>query len=352
MPTWSGETEMGANIKDVAKVAGVSPSTVSRVISRSPRISKATTERVLEVMKQLDYHPNTLARSLVTKSSRTIGILIPRTTEEFLKNPFFPELLRGVAQATQNHGFDIYLSTALNGSTDSERLLGMARSQRVDGILLPTSRADDDLLRVVEEHSIPSVLIGRPADQSSVLWVDNNNHKAAYEVTDHLLKLGHEKIGFIGGARDLIVTQDRLAGYRDALSQHGYTLDSSLVYSGAFLEEVGYDGMVRLLARVDRPTAVVASDDVLAFGAMRAAGELGYRIPEDIAITGFNDIPLAKLANPPMTSMNMNIFELGRVAATLLVELIVDPDSEHHGTIVDHTLVVRGSSGSPKLHQN
>lgn len=337
---------MGTNIKDVAHRAGVSPSTVSRVLAHNPRISRETSERVMAAMKDLDYHPNAVARSLVKKSSETIGILIPSEIGQFLQNPFFPEVLRGIANIAQQAGYDIFLSTALQGLDDGERLTQMARSKRVDGVILMTARVQDPLLDVIRENGIASVLIGRPAEAEGVAWVNNDNRKAAYDVTAHLLSLGHRRVGFIGGSQELIVTLDRLAGYSDALQEHHLVVDPSLLYFGAFQEEAGCDGMVRLLALADRPSAVVASDDVLAFGAMRAAGELGYRIPEDMAITGFNDIPLAKLANPPMTTMNVHIYELGQAAARLLLAQIAHPDAPAPNQLIEHELVVRRSCGA------
>ncbi|MCY0902330.1 MAG: LacI family DNA-binding transcriptional regulator [Firmicutes bacterium] len=337
---------MGSNIKDVALRAGVSPSTVSRVLAKNPRISKETSDRVREVMRDLNYHPNAVARSLVKQSSQTLGILIPNTIEQFLQNPFFPEVLRGIAQSAQTAGYDIFLSTALHGLDDGQRLAQMARSKRVDGVILLTARVHDPLLDIALDNGIPTVVIGRPDAEGTVSWVNNDNKKAAYDVTAHLLDLGHRRIGFIGGAQDLIVTLDRLAGYSQALEERGIVVDPYLLYSGEFHEEAGCQGMVRLLALADRPSAVVASDDVLAFGAMRAAGELGYRIPEDMAVTGFNDIPLAKLANPPLTSMNVNVFELGQTAARLLLEQLARPQLEVRGITVEHELVVRRSCGA------
>lgn len=341
---------MTVNIKDVAIQAGVSPSTVSRVIANSPRISTETSERVRTIMKELNYHPNAIARSLVRQRSQTVGLLIPNTIEQFFLNPFFPEVLRGITQVAQHAAYDLFLSTALHGLNDIERLEQMVQGKRVDGVILLTARVEDPLLRVLHENHIPAVLIGRPATPSTISWVNNDNKKAAYDATSHLLKLGHKTIGFIGGAPDLVVTMDRLTGYASALQDAGIQFDPVLTTSETFLEEGGYTGMMRLLATLERPSAIIASDDVLAFGAMRAAGELGYRIPEDLAIVGFNDIPLAKLANPPMTTMNVHIFELGQLAAKILIEQIEWPAIGQKEQLVPHNLVVRRSCGAWDPH--
>ena len=338
---------MGFNIKDVASLAGVSPSTVSRVVANHPRISQETRERVRAAMKELDYHPNAIARSLVKKTSDTIGLLIPSPIDQFFLNPFFTECLRGITSVTQQAGYDVLLSTAnLTGFNDETRLQHMLGSKRVDGVILLSSKMQDPLIPILEENHVPSVLIGRPANSSSISWVNNDNQKAAYDATTHLLQHGHHRIGFLGGSQELVVSVDRLAGYSAALRDAGVSFEPNLVVSAEFLEEGGYTGMMRLMALAERPTAIVASDDVLGFGAMRAAGELGYRIPEDLSLVGFNDIPLAKLANPPMTSMNVHIDELGKVAAEVLIELITRSSLGRRTIVIQHDLVVRRSCGA------
>lgn len=336
---------MPYNIRDVATRAGVSPSTVSRVIAGHPRISLKTRERVQAVMREMNYHPNAIARSLVRKSSQAIGLLIPNSVEQFFLNPFFPEFLRGVTQVVQEANYNILLSTALHGLSEVERLEQMVSGRHADGVILTTARQQDPLIAVLESHHLPAVVVGRPPAGTNVAWVNNDNRRAAYDITMHFAKHGHRRIGFICGSFDLVVTLDRLAGYQDALREAGIGFDPNLMASGEFLEEVGYHGMTRLLAVAERPTAVVAADDVLAFGAMRAAGELGYRIPEDMAIAGFNDIPLARLANPPMTTVSIRMFELGQMAANLLIEQFQDPCAPRRGVIVPHDLVIRRSCG-------
>ncbi len=342
---------MASNIKDVAQKAGVSPSTVSRVITDYPRISQETRKRVFAAMKELNYHPNAIARSLVTKSSKTIGLVMPGDVNQFYMNPFFPEVLRGITDVAQNAGYDLLLSTSLPKQEDTDTLQQMMWSKRVDGVILLTVRVEDPLLDILEKQQIPVVLIGRPPEKTSITWVNNNNKKAAYDSTMHLLKLGHKRIGFIGGSPNLIVTIDRRNGYAEALQEFGIAFDPNLVVFGEFLEEAGYMGMMRLLAYSERPTSIVASDDVLAFGAMQAAGELGYNIPDDLAIVGFNDIPLAKLANPPMTTVNVFIQKLGQTAANLLIERLSGEAPDPKVIEIEHELVIRRSCGAFK-HQS
>ncbi len=338
---------MGFNIKDVASLAGVSPSTVSRVVANHPRISEETRERVRAAMKELDYHPNAIARSLVKKTSETIGLLIPNPIDQFFLNPFFTECLRGITSVTEQEGYDVLLSTSNGtGFTDEMRLQHMIGSKRVDGIILLNSKMHDPLISILEENHVPCVLIGRPSTTTSISWVNNDNVKAAYDATKHLIEHGHTRIGFLSGSQELVVSVDRLSGYHAALRDRNLPFDPNLIVTAEFLEQGGYSGMMRLLALPDRPTAIVASDDVLAFGAMRAAGELGYHIPDDLAIIGFNDMHLAKMANPPMTSMNVHIDELGKVAAEMLLDQITKANRGKRTVIIQHNLVIRRSCGS------
>lgn len=335
-------------IKDVAALSGVSASTVSRVLSNSSRISEETKRRVREVMVTLDYHPNVFARGLVTNTTKSIGILIPPGFHEFYENPFFAEMMRGLSEVTARDGFDTVLSTS--AQDELEVLDRMIRGRRVDGLLLLQSRRDDAALQSVLEQHFPAVLLGRPADKHMPInYVNNDNVRAAYDATMHLIRLGHRRIGFLGGASDLLVTIDRVSGYRQALQESGINPDTNLEVSSFFLEQGGYLGTMRLLALPERPTALLASDDVLAFGAMRAAGELGYGLPDDLAIVGFNDIRLAAIANPSLSSVRVNMYDLGVAAGALLISQIRGELRDPQFTIVDYELIVRSSCGANRV---
>ncbi|SHJ75630.1 LacI family DNA-binding transcriptional regulator [Alicyclobacillus tolerans] len=338
-----------ATIKDVASLANVSASTVSRVLADSPRISPETKRRVREALEQLDYHPNVFARGLVTNMARAIGILIPPGMNEFFQNPFFVEMMSGVSEVARESGWDTVLSTS--AKNEEEVLDRMIRGRRVDGILLLGSRKDDIAIRKITEANFPAVLLGRPNQEINFSSVNNDNVQAAYEATQHLLQLGHERIGFLGGYSDLLVTVDRVQGYRKALLEWGIQPEERMEVSSFFLEQGGYLGMMRLLALSDRPTAVLASDDVLAFGAMRAAAELGYALPEELAIVGFNDIRLAEIANPSLTSVRVHMHELGVAAGELLLEQIQagKPLTKHR--VIQHELIVRNSCGARRMGQ-
>lgn len=298
-------------------------------------------------MEELNYHPNAFARGLVTNSARTLGVLIPPGFNEFFENPFFAEMMRGVAEVAGAEGFDLALSTSVRN--EEEMLERMINGRRVDGILLLGSRRVDPAIAKVVRERFPAALLGRPAEPAPICWVNNDNVAAAHEATRHLLQLGHRRIGFLGGSSDWVVTQDRLAGYRRALEEAGIAIDPMLEVCSFFLEQGGYLGMMRLLALSDRPTAVLASDDVLAFGAMRAVAELGYAIPDDLAIVGFNDIRLAEIANPALTSVRVHMRELGVAGARLLIGQIRGDVRDPQHEIVRHELIIRHSCGAARM---
>jgi DNA-binding LacI/PurR family transcriptional regulator len=331
-------------IRDVAERARVSPSTVSRVMSDSPRISEETKERVRSAIRDLNYHPNVVAQGLVKRTSGSIAI-IHSGISEFFENAFFSEVLGGIDSVLRHEDSDLLLSAASNDEIATlERVI---RSGRAAGVILLRSRVSDPLIERVHQLKVPAVLLGRPMDGAAhVSYVDNDNVQAAYEATAHLLKLGHREIGFLGGSDELVVTVDRMKGYRNALMDFGLQVDARLCVPSFFLERGGYLGMMRLLALSTRPTAIVASDDILAIGAMRAAVELGYRIPDDIAIVGFNNIGLTDLVNPPLSTIDVQMSELGREAAAMLLRQIRTPSGGSEHAILPHRLVIRKSCGA------
>lgn len=335
---------MPVTIKDVARAAGVSPSTVSRVISDHPRISQSTKERVRQVMKELGYHPNAIARSLVTQSSRTLGLVMSRAAEKALANPFFPEVIRGIGAVANQARYALLLSTSLSPRRELEECLDMLESHRVDGVILLASRVKDRLVARLAREGYPFVVVGRVAEGDRVWWVNNDNAQAAREGVEHLLALGHRRIGCLAGAPEYLVTQDRVAGYRQALEAWGLPFDPGLVRYTDFSRDQGWEAARDLLRQPQRPTAFFATDDLLAWGAVQAAAELGLEVPGDLSVVGFNDDPLSAYVNPPLTTIRVPIFELGRVAARLLLERLHDPTTPVQHVLVPTHLVVRGST--------
>lgn len=336
---------MKITIKDIARLAGVSPATVSRVIAGSGRISKETTERVKRIMEEQGYHPNRQAQSLVSRSSGSIGIVLPRPAEELFLNFFFPELIRGIVTRVTRSNYDLLLAAGASESEELAEMTRMVKSRRVDGILLLQSRKRDPIIPFLMGEQFPFVLIGRSEEYPDIVSVDTDNVQAAYDLTNHFISQGHTRIGFVSGPPNLIVSEDRLAGYRRALEEANLPLRREWIVEGEFLQESGYRAMSFLMSLPERPTALVVIDDVVAFGILRGLTELGYRVPHDLSLAGFNNIPISEMTSPPLSSVDISIYQIGYTAAHQLLS-IINGDSLPSRHIIPHRLTVRESSMS------
>lgn len=331
-------------IKDIAKAAGVSPSTVSRVISNHSRISKATTIKVKRIMEEMGYHPNVMAKSLVSKTTNTLAIVLPRPAEELFQDFFFGELLRGILAHSTKAGYDMLLAAATSPTDEQETISRLVLGRRVDGVVLLSSRQDDPLIQMLSDHDFPTVLIGRTEGHDNIITVDTDNVQAAYDATTHLIKQGHSKIGFVIGVPNLTVSVDRLEGYRKAMQQAGLAMNPEWIIDSEFLQQSGYRAMSFVMNIPERPTALVVIDDVTAFGVLRGVTELGFSVPNDICLISFNNIALSELASPALSSVDIGTYQLGYTASHLLVRRLQDNASSQTRNIIPHRLVVRESS--------
>lgn len=338
---------MFPTVKDVAKRAGVSPSTVSRVIADHPRISEATKQRVRAAMRELQYYPNAIARSLVRQRSQTIGVALSRSAEAALSNPFFPEVLRGIGSVAQQERYTITLSTATSPEDEYAQCMELLRQRRVDGLILLTARSEDRLVQSLLEEGYPFVVIGR-VPHEDVVCVNNDNIAAAYQATMHLVELGHRCIAFIGGPPELIVSQDRLDGYRKALEESGIPYDADLVQVTDFSYEMGRAAASSLIARRPDITAILAVDDMLALGGLAAAREAGMEVPRQLSVIGFNDTPVCPHVAPPLTSVSIPIFDLGVRAAEQLCALLDGESPRKRAVLLPASLVRRASTAPPQ----
>ncbi|MFC0213410.1 LacI family DNA-binding transcriptional regulator [Paenibacillus chartarius] len=335
---------MAVTIIDVAKRAGVSPSTVSRVISGHPRISPSTSSKVKEIMEEMGYHPNVMAKSLVSKTTNTVGIVLPRPAEELFQNMFFPEVIRGIVTQSTRSKYDLMITTGINEREELEAVTRLVKGRRVDGILLLHSRRQDPIIQFLRDQNFPFVLVGRSEDYADILSVDNNNRLASYDATRHLIAQGHKRIGFVSGPPNLIVSQDRLDGYREALAEAGLESHPSWIVEGEFLQESGYRAMSFFMNLPERPTALVVIDDIVAFGVLRGLTELGYKVPVDLSLVGFNNIQMAELSTPPLSSVDISIYQLGYTASQLLIRRIKGEIETQTNMVIPHRLIVRESS--------
>jgi DNA-binding LacI/PurR family transcriptional regulator len=335
---------MAITIKDVAKMANVAPSTVSRVIANSPRISEKTKNRVREAMDKLGYHPNFIARSLANQSTRVIGLVMPSSTDVFFQNPFFPTVLQGLSEGAHEKQYALQMSTGKTENEIFDGVVQMVQGGRVDGIILLYSRIDDKILTYLRDREFPFVVIGKPFQYvEEITHVDNDNFRGGREATEYLLGLGHEKIGFIGGDPEFVVTMERQLGYENALCEAGIAPTSEYIIHEEFLKEGGQEAVKELLHLSEPPTALVVADDLMALGVVNTLTEMEISVPENVSIISFNNVLFSELSRPPLTSLDINIFDLGYQAARSLIQIVENHREPIKRIIIPHQLIERCS---------
>ncbi len=331
-------------IKDVAKASGVSPSTVSRVIADNPRISDNTKRKVRKVMKELGYHPNINARNLVVKSTNAIGVIMPSSTSKALQNPFFPEVLRGIGSVIHQMKYSMSLSTGETEDEIFEEVQRMVYGSYVDGVILLYSRLNDRVTNFLLEQKFPFVMVGKPYErENEITFVDNDNIRAGKEITEHLIEQGHRKIAFIGGSTDLFVTVDREAGYTEALEAVDIKRNENYITYAEFLQSGGQEAVENLLSLKNPPTGIVVSDDLISLGVISKLEKSGYHVPKDISLVSFNNVYLSELIQPPLTTVDVQIYQLGAQSAKALIEQTMNKDEPAKRIIIPHKIIYRNS---------
>ena len=335
--------ESAVTLKDVARRAGVHPATASRALNPETRllVSEQTAKRVLAAAAELGYRPNAVARSLRTRRSHTIGVLIPD-----LNNPIFPPIVRGLADRLEADGY-----VALIGNTDGDevrerRVYEQLRARHVDGYALATARLRDPLLADAARSGLPVVLMNRIAADDSFPSVTVDNDAGVRLVVDHLLALGHRDIACIAGPQDVSTGLGRYHGFRSAMTDAGLAVpDGRVAFARAFSIEEGYRCARELLAAADRCTAVAAGNDMLAVGCYLALDEAGLSCPADISVVGFNDMPFIDMLRPPLTTVAFSHYQVGACAAELLIERLNGSGGQPKVIYVVPELIIRGSTG-------
>ncbi|MEH7117622.1 LacI family DNA-binding transcriptional regulator [Neobacillus vireti] len=335
---------MSVTIKEVARLANVAPSTVSRVIANNPRISEATKRKVKKVMEELGYHPNLNARSLSSKATQTIGLVMPSSGDVVFQNPFFPTVLQGISEGVHDQKYALQMTTGRSEQEIFEAVFQMVQGKRVDGMILLNSKVEDQVIQYLREIDFPFVVIGKPAKYlEQITHVDNDNVRAMKEATEYLIDLGHRQIAFIGGSPELMVTVDRLNGYIQALEGANIPITEDYIKHEDFLREGGQVAVSELMALRHRPTSLLVVDDFMALGVLNKLDELGLKVPEEISVVSFNNILLSEMSKPPLTSMDINILKLGFEASKSLIEKIENSAEPTKRLIIPHQLVERAS---------
>ncbi len=321
-------------IKDVAREAGVSVATVSRALNGSASVTAQTRRRIAGVAARLHYVPHGAARSLVTRRTQTIGALLPDLFGEF-----FSELIRGIDLAARARGLQLLVSSSHGDAAEAATAL-RAMQGRVDGLLIMSPHVDASFLREHLSAALPAVLMNTPVGDKHYATLNIDNYGGAQAMTRHLLGCGYRDIAFITGPFDNFDAAERLKGFREASAKSARTR----LMQGDFTEESGHRAGRELAAMRQRPQAIFAANDMMAIGCLLALKEAGLRVPEDIALAGFDDIPIARYVNPPLTTVRVRIVDLGQGALEQLVARMETPDTPPARTLACE-VVPRGSSG-------
>lgn len=338
---------MPPTIEDVARYTGVSIRTVSRVINSRPDVAQATRERVLQAIEELNYRPNSLAQSMVTGSTKTIGVVLPD-----ISNPFFGRAIRGCEDVLAEAGYSIFLCNTDEDIQKERRYLTLLADRQVDGVILWGSRASCETLEALLGPELPTVTVDCEAFCGNVVRLDVQNIQGAQAVTTHLISLGHRKVGHLAGPVQRLTARRRLFGYQQALEQAGLEFLPSAVIEAAPSVYHGYTAALQLLQQADRLTAIFAYNDLMAIGAMLACQQLGLNVPKDVAVAGFDDIVTASLVSPALTTVRINQYRLGALSGQLLLGRMETPARNAPASVDYPTeLIIRNSCGARRRSQ-
>jgi DNA-binding LacI/PurR family transcriptional regulator len=328
----------------VASEAGVSRATVSRVVNGGNRVSPVTQRTVEQAIQRLGYAPNRAARSLVTRRTDSVGLVIPEPTSHIFGDPFFPRLVRGIGEILATGDLQLVLLTP-QSRADEDRLARYLTGGHLDGVLLVSLHGQDGLPGFLQSRGIPVVVGGRPPASVEVSFVDVDNVDGARSAVRHLIERGRRRIATLTGPLDMAVASDRLEGYRAALAEAGLPSDRALELIGAFDQGLAYARTQELLRRHPDVDAIFAASDPMAAGALQALHQAGRSVPADVALVSFDDSALASSAEPALTSVRQPIEEMGREMARLLTRMVTFRDRVARRVILATELVVRASSG-------
>jgi DNA-binding LacI/PurR family transcriptional regulator len=331
-----------AKLEDVARMAGVSIATVSRVINEPELVRSETRKSVQDAIRALRYQPSRVARRLRVEHGRAnlIGLVIPD-----IQNPFFADVARGVEDVAQQHGYMVFLGNSDEDESKERRYLDVMRAESVDGIIVPPISEDDAAMAELARSGLPIVCVDRRLSRVAVDTVVVDNVRGAHAAVEHLIRLGHRRIAFIEGRPELSTSPACLRGYRQALDDNGIELDPSLILEGDSRQQGGRSLTRELLAFPERPSALLVGNNLMALGALEALHLAGVRIPDELALISYDDMPWAMAFDPPLTAVRQPAYEVGRRAMELLLQRLAEPSRSPTLVMLQPELVVRRSCG-------
>lgn len=335
-------------LEEVGKLAGVSRATVSRVVNGYPHIRPEIRERVQRVINETGYRPNLLARSLASDRSNIIALVIPSGAKAVFTDPYFPCLTQGISRAANLNNLTLALFAVHTEEEEERTILSILGTSLIDGLIITSDNKGDIFIPQLLKHEMPFVQIGRSRHSEKIYRVDTDNVHGSYLATEHLISVGYQRIATIATNRNCS-GDDRFEGYCNALAQHGRSVDDNLVVYGDYSLESGYHAMKALIPQ--RPEAVFITSDTMAMGALQALRDANLRVPEDIAVVGYDDLPPATQVNPPLTTIRQPIEETGYLAVEMLIQILSGEAPASRQLILPVELVVRASCGATQLAQ-
>lgn len=328
-------------IKKIAELAGVSKATVSRVLNGYPHIRDEVRMKVMEVVEETGYQRNNVARMLASDYSNMIGLVIPSNAQTVFTDPYFPKLTRTISLAVRQREQTLALFLCETKSEAYETVRSILANGLLDGIIVTADDRNSLMEKALKEGGMPYVFIGRPINDAGVHYIDTDNIAGGELATTHLIERGYQRIGIIGSNKN-ISADDRYQGYLNALAAHGIPLDESLVTFGDYSLDSGYAGMARLLPA--QPDAVFVTSDTMALGALRTLREHGLRVPQDVAVVGYDDLPPAIQADPQLTTIRQPIEQTGQLAVDTLLQIIETPERPLRQVKLSNELIIRAST--------
>ena len=335
---------MNTNIVEIAKRAGVSIATVSRALNNNGAVREVTRQRILSISKELNYIPNPHARGLSRKTTDTIGVILPELIDEF-----FMDIIHGIDEEAYRANKFVLISSSHSQRNIIETLLEFMGSGRVDGVILMVPQLHTEAAELIQQSQRPVILLNVCSDLKDVISFNIDDYQGAFAITEHLIKHNYQKIATISGPSENCDAEERLRGYQEALIQLGLSLDKNLIISGDFTARSGYDGFKRLINQTPKPDAIFAANDMMAVGIFESARESGIKIPDDIAVVGFDDIYMSRFLQPRLTTVHVPIQELGSKAIQYLFKMLSgEVDSKlPYSEVLSTSLVIGGSCGCP-----
>ncbi len=334
---------MNVTIADIAKKAKVSRMTVSRVLNNNGPVAAETAERIKAIIKEMDYHPNLIARSLSSQRTMTIGVVIPKTEKLFLDN-YIAQILSGIADVAQENDYRIILIPVTHSRRDSNDYLRFVSSKLFDGLVLLKAKINDPHLPELARSGFPYIVVNYRKFGDNYNFVDSENVKGAELAVQHLYDKGHRKIACVAGSMDEVNARDRLKGYRNILRKHRLALKDEYIVFGEFNKEAAKEKSKNLLNLKQRPTAIFCSDDYMALGVIEQAKEYGFSVPEDIAIVGFDNIEIGEFSHPALTTVKQPMYQIGRTSSGALLGLIKKTKKNPVRIMLKTELIIRESA--------